>query len=187
MSLSTEGSGSANGGLVLHTTHLDLIAATPALAQADIDGPSAIAKALGVAVPEVWPAELIEPHDLERTLRIAELPGTLGWNTWFVVERATNSLIGLIGFGGPPGDDGSVMIGYTIVPSARRRGYATEATRALVTFAQSDPRVRHVYAETYPTLVASIGVLKKAGFRQVEGGSQPDVIRFAAGRVMRDA
>jgi RimJ/RimL family protein N-acetyltransferase len=35
-----------------------------------------------------------------------------------------------------------------------------------------------VIAETYPSLIASIGVLRKCGFQLVGEGSEPRVIRF---------
>jgi RimJ/RimL family protein N-acetyltransferase len=42
----------------------------------------------------------------------------------------------------------------------------------------SPPSVRRVIAETYPALIASIGVLQKCGFRSIGDGSEPGVIRF---------
>lgn len=169
--------------LVLHTPHLRMIAATPAIIRADLKGPHALDRTLGVARPREWPPELLERDDLERMLRVAERPGRAGFNSWYLVTPAQRmrraQLVGIAGLGSPPSDDRLIMVGYSIVPSARRRGYATEATRALIEFALAQPGVDCVFAETYPVLVASIGVLEKVGFRPVDGGSEPGVIRFA--------
>jgi RimJ/RimL family protein N-acetyltransferase len=170
--------------LVLHTSRLLLVAATPAILRAELAGPSALAEALGVVPPPTWPPDLLERDDVERMLAVAEAPGAqAGWNSWYLVERATAErspqLVGIAGFGAPPGDAHMVMIGYSVVPEAHRRGYATEATRALVAFALARPDVAVIHAETFPTLVASVRVLEKVGFRRVDGGSEPGVIRFA--------
>ena len=58
-------------------------------------------------------------------------PADLPFGIWAIVERATASVIGDAGFFGPPGDDGTVEVGYSIVPSRRRRGLASEAVGAL--------------------------------------------------------
>ena len=75
-------------------------------------------------------------------------------------------------------DDGTVEVGYGIVSDQHRRGYASEAARALVGHAFARPAVRRVIAETYPELIGSIGVLRRCGFRHIGEGSEPGVIRY---------
>jgi len=72
----------------------------------------------------------------------------------------------------------TVEVGYGIVSEQRRRGYATEVTRGLLSRAFALPGVRRAIAETLPELVGSIGVLEKCGFRLLGAGSEPGVIRF---------
>ncbi len=56
----------------------------------------------------------------------------------YQLVRAEDGLvIGGAGFHGPPDHDGEVEVGYGVIPAARRHGYATEALRALLTFAQA--------------------------------------------------
>ena len=83
-----------------------------------------------------------------------------------VVERASNLVVGGIGFFGPP-DDGTVEIGYGIVPSRQGRGYATEAVAEMLSMAWSEPYVVAVTAETDADNMASHRVLEKAGFDRV--------------------
>ena len=79
-----------------------------------------------------------------------------------VVERDTSAVVGGIGFFGPP-QDGEVEIGYGIVPSRQRRGYATEAVRAMVADIFQLPGVQTVTAHVDLDNPASIRVLEKSG------------------------
>ncbi len=72
-------------------------------------------------------------------------------------------IIGGIGFHGPPDETGRVEIGYAIVPSQRRRGYATQALRLLAERAQSLGAATLI-AETEVDNDGSQGVLTKVGF-----------------------
>jgi RimJ/RimL family protein N-acetyltransferase len=84
-----------------------------------------------------------------------------------IVRRRDGLVIGEIGFVGPP-REGAVMIGYAIVPSARRRGYATEAISALSAWALAEPDVHAVRAQTLPENEPSIRALLRAGFVEDE-------------------
>ena len=93
-----------------------------------------------------------------------------------VVRQADGLVIGEIGFVGPP-RDGAVMIGYAIVPEARRRGYATEAIAAISDWALALDGVGEVLAQTLPDNEASIRALLRAGFIEIEATEK--VRRFA--------
>jgi ribosomal-protein-alanine N-acetyltransferase len=93
-----------------------------------------------------------------------------------VVRRDDEFVVGEIGFVGPP-REGAVMIGYAIVPEARRRGYATEAIAAISDWALAQDGVGEVHAQTLPDNEASIRALLRAGFTEVE--STEKVRRFA--------
>ncbi|MFR9774881.1 GNAT family N-acetyltransferase [Micromonospora sp. MS34] len=82
-----------------------------------------------------------------------------------MIERETGLTVGAIGLKWPP-TDGSVEFGYGVAPSRRRRGYTTEAARALVAFALTLPGVTRVYATVDPANVPSVRVLEKAGLRR---------------------
>jgi ribosomal-protein-alanine N-acetyltransferase len=84
-------------------------------------------------------------------------------------------VIGEIGFTGPP-KERAVMIGYAIVPSARRQGYATEAIRAVTDWALAQPGVEDVRAHTLPANEPSARALLRAGFAELDAGE--NVRRF---------
>ena len=79
-----------------------------------------------------------------------------------VVERDTSTVVGGAGFFGPP-QAGEVEIGYGIVPSRQRRGYATEAVQAMVADVFQLDSVRIVTANVDLDNPASIRVLEKSG------------------------
>ncbi|MEV4290159.1 GNAT family N-acetyltransferase [Nonomuraea bangladeshensis] len=82
-----------------------------------------------------------------------------------IVERRTGLVVGSIGLFWPP-SDGVLEMGYGIVGSRRGRGYATEATRAMVEFALSAPGVHTVSAGAELNNPASVRVLEKCGFER---------------------
>ena len=93
------------------------------------------------------------------------------WGFSLVVRQEDSRVVGEIGFVGPPMDS-AVMIGYAIVPSARRQGYATEAIVALTDWALAQPEVGEVRAQTLPDNEASIRALLRAGFEEACGNEK---------------
>lgn len=91
-----------------------------------------------------------------------------------LVHRASDAIIGTAGFKGPPAADGVVEIAYGVARDYQGKGFATEAARALVTYAFSDSKVRVVRAHTLPELSASTRVLTKCGFARVGEVMDPD-------------
>lgn len=170
----------------MRTARLELVPATLAHLDAALAGPAELARALGAVVPRTWPHEFLDDAAFVYARdRLREAPESAAWWLHFVVlvdDREGPALVGSAGTKGPPDATGAVEIGYGIVSDRRRRGFATEAARALVEHAFADARVRRVIAETLPELVGSIGVLGQCGFRRVEGASEPGVLRFAITR-----
>jgi RimJ/RimL family protein N-acetyltransferase len=75
-----------------------------------------------------------------------------------------------------------VEVGYSICPEYQRRGFASEATRALIAHAFASPQVTRVDAETLPELEPSISVMLKCGMRFLGPGSEPGTIRYGVTR-----
>ncbi|HEX3816143.1 MAG TPA: GNAT family N-acetyltransferase [Mycobacteriales bacterium] len=96
-----------------------------------------------------------------------------------VIERESGQVVGGIGLFCPP-TAGTVEFGYGIVPSRRKRGYATEAARALVAFVFTDPSVHQVYAGVEGDNPASVRVLEKAGLRRISNAAEP--LRYGVSR-----
>jgi RimJ/RimL family protein N-acetyltransferase len=173
----------------LRTPRLDLVAATRAMLQAELDGErERLARFVGATVPREWPPDLYDDEAVRFTLDwLDNHPGQETWGFHYFVLRADPDepeavLIGAGGYKGPPDDHGDVELGYSIMGRFRRRGFASEAVRAFVTHAFHDARVLRVTAETLPHLIPSIGVLQKCGFSFAGPGSGDGVIRYVLAR-----
>ncbi|MGW4898028.1 GNAT family N-acetyltransferase [Kitasatospora sp. NPDC004240] len=97
-----------------------------------------------------------------------------------IVERDSGLVVGSLGLFWPP-TEGVLELGYGVAVSRRGLGYATEAVRALSSFALTAPGVHTVTAGVEPADPASVRVLEKAGFRRCETTGEDDedgVIRF---------
>ena len=139
--------------LVVPTERLDLVLESTEAVLARVE-----------AMPAADRAE-VSPDWLARLrASAAASPWTHGFS---MVERAGGAVVGSCGYKGPPGPDGVVEIAYGVEPSHQRRGYATEAARALVALAFDDRSVRLVRAHTKPGNGASDRVLARCGFVHV--------------------
>lgn len=147
------------------TTHLRLISCGPQILQAAITGNEALAKLLGVKVPDKWSefGRKIFEYSLAKLERD---PASQPWWTYLIIHQPDNTLIGTCGYKGPP-EEGRVDIGYEITPTYRGQGLATEAAGLLVQYAQRRPEVKFIQAHTLVGPNASTRVLEKCGFRFV--------------------
>jgi ribosomal-protein-alanine N-acetyltransferase len=164
----------------LQTERLVLVPATKEIVEAHLAGDRAVLeRLLGAALAPTWPPPLLDDGALRWFMGLLADPSNDGWLLHFVVAKAASPMvIGTCGFKGKP-SDGTVEIGYSIVPEAQRRGYATEAARALTTFAFTRPGVSRVIAETYPEMKGSIRVMENCGLSFAGPGSEPGTVRYA--------
>ncbi|MFF5312717.1 GNAT family N-acetyltransferase [Streptomyces massasporeus] len=89
------------------------------------------------------------------------------WGMYVLVRREDERAIGAMGFHSVPDEAGRVEVGYDLVDGARGHGYATEALRALSSWALGRPEVRTVVANVERDNLPSQNVLARAGFTQV--------------------
>jgi [ribosomal protein S5]-alanine N-acetyltransferase len=132
------------------------------LLEAALAGDDALARALGYDVVTGW-ATFREALQRTRDALAAD-PGAAAWGSRLFITEEPPELVGWGGFKGPP-RDGVVELGYEIAESRQGRGLATAATRAMVSEAFGDERVRTVFAHTLAEPNASNRVLEKVGFR----------------------
>lgn len=94
---------------------------------------------------------------------VRENPSRAQWYAVWMIERRDGTMVGDLSFKGIP-EEGMVEIGYGILESWRGRGYATEAVMAMVLWAEQQPGVCCIEAETDPDNRISQRVLAKCGF-----------------------
>jgi RimJ/RimL family protein N-acetyltransferase len=174
--------------LPLQTARLDLVAATIEHLTAELQSPRRLAAMLVAKVPASWPPGEYNRHTIAyfRARLIEGGSAAAGWYAWYAIRRATPNqpavLVASGGYAGPPSTDGTVDIGYSVVPEWRGRGYATELVHALAARALDVPDVRRILAEARGDNTASIAVLKRCGFRRVGVGHDPGYDRYQRDR-----
>lgn len=118
---------------------------------------------LGLRPSSQWP----EPDLVEALPAFVESlrgQGMTGFGLWLIGEPRTASVVGSLGFMGPPDASGAVELGFGVVPAMQGRGFCTQAVSALVDWAWAQPRVALVTAHCEPANGASASVLRKCGF-----------------------
>ncbi len=171
---------SAEGIAALKTARLRLIAITPAMLDAERRADGSFPRLIDAKVTAEWPPEHWEPHVLNFIQKqMEDDERTAGWNRYVLLKGGLwrgNTLIGAVGgFAKPRGD---VEIGYSTLPAYQRRGYATEAARALVEMLFADERVQSVSAQTFPRLPESIKVMERCGMCFVGDGDDEGTVRY---------
>ncbi|HEX4321663.1 MAG TPA: GNAT family protein [Acidobacteriaceae bacterium] len=176
------------------TPRLDLIAVTPeSLHIQQKDGcqisdqmRAELGASIGATVPSEWPHEHWEPHVFEYLLNLfAESPEAIGWCRYLALRDSssgTRTLIGSFGSGLPKPETGEAEIGYGILPSWQRQGFAPEAVAAMLPWLQTRREIRAFVAQTFPDLRGSIRVLEKCGFEPAGPGFEEGTILFRRGR-----
>lgn len=171
--------------MVYHVTALPLLISTERLeltvlgadcAEALLRGDAARLLALtGARFPEpVGPPPLMGDFLPFLRDRLHAHPDEAGWWSWLAVQRDTREAVGSLGWAGRPNDEGQVMLGYSLYPPFQGKGFALEASRALMAWAFEHPEVTAVRA-TVPTWHArSIHVAERLGMQRVGTGYDPE-------------
>lgn len=151
----------------MKTGRLELRPLPAAAARALPDDRELARRLLGAELAPDWPMpDLLDVLPLQSVEREP-------FGVWVMIERETQMVVGDAGFIGPADENGVVEIGYSVVPDRRRRGYATEAVRALTGWALRQDGVGAVVAGCDPGNAASIGTLERVGFRRAgESGGE---------------
>jgi [ribosomal protein S5]-alanine N-acetyltransferase len=157
---------------MIETAHLQLIPCELAHFEAMFRDENELAALLRVKLADDWlgfeGAREAMPPSYEY---LKAHPSALGWWTYLFIHTADKTLIGIGGFKGEADEGGTVEIGYSIAPSYRRQGLATEAARAMIAYAFSHPHVTRVDARTLPESNPSTLVLQHVGMK-FEGSIQ---------------
>ncbi|MGS0685505.1 GNAT family N-acetyltransferase [Nakamurella sp. GG22] len=88
------------------------------------------------------------------------------WGSQLIIDPAASVVVGLGGFTGPPGDTGTVEVGYSLAPVHQGRGHARRAVTAWMDQAAA-AGVNAVIAHTLAEPNASNRVLEHCGFARV--------------------
>ena len=166
--------------LSLSRNGLRLIPATLTLIRAEIAGSTQLARALDASIPPSWPPPLTDDTYDFTLRRLTDHPADILWGKSYILYDQAGLppvLVGVLGCYGRP-DNGSLEIGYSVLPTYQKKGYATDALRLFLDWVQTTGAVSRVAAHTLPGLTPSIRVLEKNGFALVGPGTQAGAILY---------
>jgi RimJ/RimL family protein N-acetyltransferase len=95
--------------------------------------------------------------------RLRQDPDARGWWAW-LAALPDGQEVGSGGFGGRPGPNRRLTVGYSVHEEHRGRGYATEMLILLTEWALARPEVDLVRATIHPDNLPSLRVAEKSGF-----------------------
>ncbi|MBS0423814.1 MAG: GNAT family N-acetyltransferase [Proteobacteria bacterium] len=98
---------------------------------------------------------------------------TNGFGLFAAIEKQNNQFIGRCGFAKL--SSGEVEFGYLFLPTYWGKGYATEASQALLKWATKHMPVDHITGFAPANHLASIRVLEKCGMKFVKMGNYRDI------------
>jgi RimJ/RimL family protein N-acetyltransferase len=158
----------------IRTERLELVSMSPDSIGALLNGRrDAAAQELGVVLPDGWP----DAHDAGfLRLRLGQMRARPEIQEWavraitFIGEE--RPFAGHLGFHGPPGvnalkREDAVELGYMVLPEYRRRGYATEAVRAMIDWARDERDIHAFVASVSPDNEPSLALARRLGFSHV--------------------
>ncbi|MCP3140821.1 GNAT family N-acetyltransferase [Pyxidicoccus xibeiensis] len=111
-----------------------------------------------------------------RLLRYVGHWDVLGFGFWVVREKATGRFVGEVGLADfrrdiQPSFAGAKEAGWVLMPEAHGKGYATEAVRAVLAWAEQRFGPERVVCIIAPENTASTKVASKCGFRELAPGT----------------
>lgn len=172
----------------LQSDRLMLVATTLEHIHVELDAPDKLSDLLDAHVSSSWPTGEYDRDAMEFFRGRFEEGGEAveGWYGWYAVRPADaispRSLIGAGGYFGPADEQGTVEIGYSVLPEWQRRGYASEMVNMLVEHAFTFPSTNRVIAHTVSANPASIAVLARCGFLAGGEPREEGLLRFEKSR-----
>ncbi len=152
----------------LQTERLTLLPITRDLVEAVLAGDRALAeKIAGARFPDLWPGRALVERAFSCPIeKLRRDPDAWLWGARVLVPKGENVIVGSVVLNGRP-EGGVVEVAYGVDEAFQGKGYATEGTRAVVTWALEQHEVARVQACTFPWHRASQKVLEKVGMHQV--------------------
>lgn len=113
-----------------------------------------------------WPDEDVLETLPRILINLEKVDLPTGFESWMIIIKENREIIGDIGFKGQPDSEGKIDLGYGIVESARKKGYAREAASGLIRWAFMDEKVREITAMCDIENTGSINLLTSLKFER---------------------
>ena len=157
----------ADRQLKLETERLELIPMTFSFVSGLLNKDLTVYREFDINPTEEWPNK--DTMDIMPIIKekLSALPGPDGFGAWLFIDKADRMVVGDGGFKGAPGDSHKIDIGYGIIESRQRRGYAYEAVNALIKWGFSQDNVMKITANCLIDNQPSHNLLLKLGMKEI--------------------
>jgi ribosomal-protein-alanine N-acetyltransferase len=148
----------------LQTERLLLIPFTTQICKNLINDDFSDLNSIGLKRGKSWPDDdvLETLPKISYNLSLVEAP--TGFESWMIIKIDTLEIIGDLGFKGFNYEKENIDIGYGIIKEERGKGYAEEASKALIKWAFTVDVVKEITARCLIDNTSSIKLLKKLNF-----------------------
>lgn len=157
---------------LIQTTRLNLVPMSPAFLRFSIDrNLPAASREIGLSLPTDWPQ-----IDEVLALRLDQLERDPALQPWLLraISLKSDEMVGHIGFHTAPGPSyleqwmpGGIEFGFTVFAPYRRRGYAREASLALMDWASNFHGVKGFVLTVKPDNLPSRCLAVDLGFSRI--------------------
>jgi ribosomal-protein-alanine N-acetyltransferase len=156
----------------LQTERLTLIPFTTQICKNLIHNDFSDLKNMGLKKGKSWPDDdvLETLPKIINNLSLVEAP--TGFESWMIIKNETLEIIGDLGFKGFNYEKENIDIGYGIIKEERGKGYAEEATKAIIKWAFSKDIVKEITARCLIDNMGSIKLLKKLNFDEIKNDNE---------------
>ena len=153
---------------VIFTERLILLPFTTEICKNILNQNFEILHHLGLKQGINWPDE-----DMLETLpkvinNLSKVTAPTGFESWMIIKKETNEIIGDAGFKGFNFIENSTDIGYGVIEAERNKGFAVEATKALIDWVSKIDESITITASTLIGNNDSIKLLQKLNFEEVD-------------------
>ena len=153
--------------LQIQTDRLKLLPFTIHICEEALSCSTSFLTDLGITPGYGWP-DLETLDTLPRILNnLNKVKYPSGFESWMVLNKSTNTLIGDIGFKGLPNEHGEIDLGYGIIKSETQKGYAKEAASGLIEWAFKQTGIKAITANCSKENLASQQILTFLNFKKV--------------------
>ena len=145
--------------LQIETNRLKLLPFTIKICEETLFGSESALAELNINPAIGWPDLEILDTMPRILINLNKVQSPSGFESWMILNKSTNTLVGDIGFKGSPNEHGGIDLGYGIVKSETQKGFAKEAALGLLEWASKQPGVKAITANCSRDNFASQNIL----------------------------
>lgn len=150
--------------LHIQTSRLVLLPFTKIICEEALNNSIITLASLGITPCDGWP-DLETLDTLPRILQnLNKVEEPSGFESWMMIEKSTNTIIGDIGFKGLPNETSEIDLGYGVIASQRKKGFAHEAAAGIVSWAFQQKTVEAITASCHADNIGSQKILSLLNF-----------------------